>query len=265
MPDTMSLDEIRDYWREQAVVHGQSAAASWSDQPAIDLEIREIAEQLVDGDRVLDVGCANGYSTVQLAMRRRITVRGVDYIPEMIAEAQQRLMAVPAELASRVEFGVGDITQLREEPGGYDKLVVIRVLINLRTWERQLLAMRECARVLKPGGVLLLSEATIGGWQALNAFRAEWGLDAIPMPPFNQYLDEGQLTEAVADLYELSEIRNFASTYYVGSRVIKPILARLSQAGVDVSKADMHWNRFCSLLPAAGEYGTQKLFVFRKR
>ena len=40
--------------------------------------------------------------------------------------------------------------------------------------------MEECARVLKPGGILLLSEATIQGWTKLNDFRAEWGLPRDP-------------------------------------------------------------------------------------
>ena len=39
---------------------------------------------LSDGDKVLDIGCANGYSTVQFASQRKIDIRGVDYIPEMV-------------------------------------------------------------------------------------------------------------------------------------------------------------------------------------
>jgi hypothetical protein len=46
---------------------------------------------------------------------------------------------------------------------------------------------------LKTGGTLLLSEATIQGWQRLNQFRREWALPDIPMPPFNRYLDENQV------------------------------------------------------------------------
>jgi len=64
MSAKFTLKQIRDYWTCQAVEHRQSSAASWSDQMMIDLEIREILQHLADGDRVLDVGCANGYSTV---------------------------------------------------------------------------------------------------------------------------------------------------------------------------------------------------------
>jgi ubiquinone/menaquinone biosynthesis C-methylase UbiE len=264
MSQKLSLAEIRNYWHEQAVQHGQSPAASWSDVHAIELEIRELAGRLADGDRVLDVGCANGYSTVQLAAQRRIDIRGLDYIPEMIAQAKRRLADLPGNLLGRVTFDVGDITALNEPAAAYDKVVVIRVLINLRNWDLQLKGLRECARVLKQGGLLLLSEATLQGWRKLNAFRAEWGLDAIPMPGFNEYLDEERVTHAVPELESL-EICNFASTYFVGTRVLKPLLNQaLGQRG-DAANPLMEWNRFWALLPPAGDYGTQKLFVFRKR
>jgi hypothetical protein len=63
----------------------------------------------------------------------------------------------------------------------------------------------------------------------------------------------------------LEEISNFSSTYFVGTRVLKPLLAGAIGNGVDPARAEMEWNRFFSLLPTAGDYGTQKLFVFRRR
>ena len=67
MSRKLSQEEVRSFWTEQSRKHGQSHAASWSDRMAIELEIREILKHLNDGDRVLDVGCANGYSTVAFA------------------------------------------------------------------------------------------------------------------------------------------------------------------------------------------------------
>jgi hypothetical protein len=51
----MTLDEIKEFWVEQARRHGASPAASWSDVRVLDLEVREIAKWLDDGDRVLDM------------------------------------------------------------------------------------------------------------------------------------------------------------------------------------------------------------------
>ena len=264
-PDILSPDEVRQFWTDQALEHGLSPAASWSDVSVIDLEIRHITDRLDDGDHVLDAGCANGYSTVQYAMRKRVQIRGVDYIPQMIEQAKTRLQQLDQQLRGQVEFDVGDVCDLGEPDSHYDKLVVTRVLINLHDWEQQRRGLCECARVVKPGGLLLLSEATVQGWQKLNEFRAQWGLDAIPMPSFNQYVDEHKLIDAARESLDLLEISNFASTYYVGTRVLKPLLSEALGGRVNVADPLMHWNQFFSKLPAAGDYGTQKLFIFRKR
>ena len=85
------------------------------------------------------------------------------------------------------------------------------------------------------------------------------------MPPFNRYLDQEDVCKAVASRLELVDLVNFASTYYVGTRVIKPLLAQVLGAAVNVANPEMEWNRWFAQLPAWGDYGTQKLFVFRKR
>lgn len=265
MPDKFTVERIRDFWTQQAREHGQAPAASWSDQMVMELEIRAISERLADGDRVLDVGCANGFSTLQFAAQHALEIRGVDYIPEMIEQARLRLAAFPDRLLGSVQFAHGDVTALQEPSASFDKVVAVRVIINLGDWDRQVIGLLECARVLKPGGMLLLSEATVQGWQRLNQFRGEWGLPDIPMPPFNRYLDEKQVCDAVRGELELLDIVNFASTYYVGTRVLKPLLSQALGGLVDPANPNMQWNRWFSQLPAAGDYGTQKLFVFRKR
>jgi ubiquinone/menaquinone biosynthesis C-methylase UbiE len=264
MTDRYSQEQVRQYWSQQAVEHGPSHAASWSDRMVIELEIREIVRYLSDGDRVLDVGCANGYSSIQFASQKRVDLRGVDYIPEMVDQARRRAASMASALSGRVEFEVGDATALQEPDESFDKVIVVRVVINLGDWERQRVAMLECARVVRPGGLVLLSEATIQGWQRLNKLRREWGLADIPMPPFNQYLDQDAVVEALSPHLELVEIADFASTYYVGTRLLKPLLARALASGIDVADPEAEWNRWCAQLPAWGDYGTQKLFVFRK-
>lgn len=260
-----NLEKIRDFWTSQALEHKQSPAASWSDQPVIEMEIKELLKYLEDGDNVLDIGCANGYSTINLASQKDIKIRGVDYIPEMIRQASLRLDEVGDKLHGSAEFAVGDITALNEPDNAYDKVVVIRVIINLCEWKHQLQALRECARVLKPGGLLLLSEATLQGWNKLNKFRREWGLPDIPMPSFNLYLDQEQLIEAVSPELKLVDIVNFSSTYYVGSRVLKPLLIQALGSKTNAADPLMEWNRWFAELPSSGDYGTQKLFVFRKK
>ena len=264
MTEKLSQQEVFEYWTKQANEFELSPSASWSDHRVIEMEIGEIVSRLQDGDHVLDVGCANGYSSVQFARTRKIRLKGIDYIPKMIEFARARSSTLLNELAGSIEFEVGDATALSEPAAAFDKVVVIRVLINLGTWDRQLQALRECARVVKPGGILMLSEATVQGWRRLNQLRSEWGLSDIPMPAFNQYLDIDQVVAAIPDQLRLLEIRDFASTYYVGTRLLKPLLAMATKAPVDIADPNAEWNRWLSQLPAAGDYGTQKLFVFQK-
>ncbi len=265
MSNKLTLEEIRTFWTQQAIAHGQSPSASWSDHRVIEMEIRELISCLADGDRVLDVGCANGYSTIQLASQRMIKIRGLDYIPQMVEEARRRLQSLPSPILGEVEFDVGNVLQLGEAPESYDKLIVTRVLINLESWDNQLLALQECTRMLKKGGTLLLSEATLQGWNKLNGLRREWNLGNIPMPGFNSYLDEEMLMEAMERDLELIELVNFASTYFVGTRLLKPLLAQALGGKIDPTDPNAEFNRWLSTLPAWGDYGTQKLFVFRKR
>ena len=82
--------------------------------------------------------------------------------------------------------------------------------------------MSVCAS-LNREGFFLFSEATVRGWNNLNKMRREWDLNDIPMPGFNNYHDEQQVIEALRTKIDLVELVNFASTYYVGTRVLKPL------------------------------------------
>jgi ubiquinone/menaquinone biosynthesis C-methylase UbiE len=233
----VKAEEIRDFWAEQARAHGESPSASWSDHRVIELEIAAIGARLQPGERVLDVGCANGYSSARYAALGA-TVVGVDYIPEMVENAESRRRTLPEDVVAKLEFGVGDVMTLDFADASFDAVVSTRVIINLPSWEEQLQGLHECVRVLRPGGRLLLSEATEQGWRRLNALRGEWGLPDIPMPCFNRY---------------------------VLTRLVKPLLAASANAAVDVANPDAEFNRWAGALPAGGDYGTQKLFVLRRR
>ena len=149
--------------------------------------------------------------------------------------------------------------------GSFDLVVVVRVLSNLSTWENQRRRLDEALRMLRPGGTFLVSEATLQGWKRLNAFRREWGLPDIAMPAFNQYLDQDQVIAAASASADLVSVVDFASTYYVATRVLKPLLIEALGRPIDVADPGMEWNRWFASLPPAGDYGVQRLFIFRKR
>lgn len=258
-------EQIREHWKRQADQHGPSPSASWSDYRAIELEIDAIASRLTPGAQVLDAGCGNGFSTLQYARRAGVEITGIDFVPAMIASADAQRRSLPDDAQARVRFAIQDVTDLEFADESFDQAISTRVIINLADEERQSKALRECARVLRPGGRLLLSEATLQGWERLNALRREWGLDPIPMPDFNRYLDERWVTGELEPELSLEELSNFAGSYYVATRVFKPLLAAAAKASVDVADPGAEFNRWAAQLPPAGDYGTQKLFVFRKR
>lgn len=262
---TLSAAEIRAHWSFQASRHGLRPASSWSDWRAIELEIEAISRSIDRGVDVLDAGCATGYSTARYAALTDAPVLGVDYVPEMIAYALERRNALSVDVQSRLEFRLGDARDLEFDDETFDRVISTRVVINLGDRAEQARALREYARVLRPGGLLLLSEATVQGLERLNALRHEWGLTPIGTPHFNLYLDEDALPDAAGPQLELERVENFASSYYVATRLLKPLLARALGAEIDVADPDAELNRWAAQLPPAGDYGTQKLFVFRKR
>ena len=105
------------------------------------------------GDAVLDVGCGAGDLVIDLASEIAPGVRavGVDASETMIATARDRTAA----RGVAVEFVVGDAHALRFVSGTFDAVHCTRVLQHL---DDPGLAMREMARVLKPGGRLVVSE-----------------------------------------------------------------------------------------------------------
>lgn len=257
------LEEIRAHWRKRAVEKGLDHSVSWNDLPMIELEIDQLSNHMKNGQQVLDVGCATGFTTIGVARRKQVTIKGVDYIPEMIDGAKQRLAGIP-ELADRVSFDVDDAMNLTAPEDAYDVVYTVRVLINLGDLKAQIRAIEGMIRRVVPGGLLLLSEASLQGWQNLNRFREEWALPPIPVKGFNYYLDENEIRAALPSCCRLVDIVPFSSSYFVATRVFKPLLAAAAGIGADAVGTSSEFNRFFSQFPAIGDYGTQKLFVIER-
>jgi SAM-dependent methyltransferase len=262
-PADLSDADIRQYWTQQALRHGGDPAASWSDRRAIDLEIQTMLPLIPEGAVVADLGCGNGWSTVHYA-KRASKIVGVDYVSELIASAMARMNDLPDDLRGRVRFEVGDVRALALPEQSFDCVILTRVLINLPTDKDRRDALAGIGKLVRPGGIALISEATVGGWTRLNTLRAEWGLDPIPVPAFNRYVDESTFASEAAPLLRLEDIVDFASTYFVMTRLIKPLLARVPGVAIDPADPESEFNRFAAMLPAGGDYGTQKLFVLRR-
>jgi ubiquinone/menaquinone biosynthesis C-methylase UbiE len=221
--DLMSDDPILKYWEAQAAEHGSSHWASWGDEWMIELEIETIGAHIFPGQRVLDVGCANGYSAFrQLRARKPEAIFGVDFSRKMIAAANAK--KAEHKFGSEVLFEEGDVRHLRFPDKSFDVVYTTRVLINLSTWEEQKQGIQECVRVAKEGGTIVLSEAFWEPLVSLNALRLVANLPPLVEHDFNRYIKRTRMEQFLRLLRLNFSVQPFSSVYYLGSRFLRELV-----------------------------------------
>src|SRR6185437_13258598 len=102
-----------------------------------------------DPRRVLDVGCGTGYLLRALASRRPAIERldGVNPAPTMVAVAEA------STATGRLHCRTGVVEDLPYPDGTFDLVVSTT---SFDHWSDQRAGLGECARVLRPGGALVL-------------------------------------------------------------------------------------------------------------
>jgi len=115
----------------------------------------------VTGRRVLDAGCGDG-ALACAAAARGADVTGLDSDPAMLVAARSRL----AQVGASVALLEGRLEQLPFHDASFDVVVSITVLGFVPDSAR---AVHEMARVLRPGGHLVLGE--LGRWSLWAAGR----------------------------------------------------------------------------------------------
>jgi arsenite methyltransferase len=109
------------------------------------------------GETVLDLGCGAGIDSILAAQRTGPAGRvlALDFLPEML----ERTAAAAAEAGlANVEPLEGDIEAIPLPDASVDH-VISNGVINLVP--RKARALAECARVLRPGGRLTVSDLTV--------------------------------------------------------------------------------------------------------
>jgi len=119
------------------------------------ISCRDIAERIkgVPCEALLDVGCGTGFLIDLLANQRSARYCGVDLSEEMIRVAKGK--AIPG-----AEFTVGSADKLPYPDECFDIVACSQSFHHYPYPDR---AMQEAKRVLKPGGLYILSDTGIGG------------------------------------------------------------------------------------------------------
>lgn len=124
---------------------------------AFEKELRQMVAALPirPGDRVLDMGCGDGFYTGLLLERAGETgvVTGLDASPTYLDLARQRLTGVPH--AQNIEWRQGDIARLPFTDGYFDFIWCAQSLFSLPD---PLQAVRELRRVTREGGLVAVFE-----------------------------------------------------------------------------------------------------------
>ncbi len=109
------------------------------------------------GERLLDIGSGIGGPARWIAARTGCHVTGVDLTPEFCAAAVA--LNVATGLADRVRILTGSATNLPLPDAAFDRAYSQNVAMNIADKQR---FYAEARRVLKPGGVLALSNLAAG-------------------------------------------------------------------------------------------------------
>ncbi len=154
LKETLNRAEVPDFWES---VYRSAACESFYER-AFDVLAARIAAPA--GTPILDTGCGGCDHAMRLA-RRGFRVSALDFSDTMLGMARQRVRE--AGLADRLSLCRGSLLELPFRDGAFPFVLCWGVLMHVSEVER---AIGELARVVAPGGLLILAESNMGSLQS---------------------------------------------------------------------------------------------------
>jgi len=141
------IEQTRSTYTAIAEDFSRTRAQLW---PALDL----FKDYIKENDKILDIGCGNG-RLINLTRDIEVDYTGIDYSAPLVEIARENY---PDE-----KFLVGDILDLDFPENYFDVVLLIAVLHHIPSAALRDKAVRNMYRVLKPGGLVLMTNWNL--WQ----------------------------------------------------------------------------------------------------
>lgn len=109
----------------------------------------------------LDVGCGPAFHSIRLA-RHGYRVKGLDLSEQVLETARHNI--AEAGLSDRIEVSAGNLLELPMDDREVEYILCWGVLMHVPDVEA---AVGELARVLRPGGRIMVSENNLSSWENL--------------------------------------------------------------------------------------------------
>lgn len=218
----MSLTEA-DRWNERAERYDGVYDDAAGRGRLVHARLQTAIAWLGDGPgRVLDAGMGGGRLVEELAARGW-TVTGTDVSEAMVELARRRVPQLHESLR------VAPIEALPFEDGSFDAVTALGV-VEFADVRR---ALRELSRVLRPGGLAVVSWPNFGGlytaWRGGVLYRLARALGRDAPPPARSPIRAGSFPALLADASLTLERRTWLSPH---GAALGPRLGRLTAAQV---------------------------------
>ena len=154
--------EEREHWAEAAQTYDAEHRRGGGE--ALENELRSwLTRQLTDADEVLELGCGTGIFSAMIAGRVK-HLTATDFSPEMLEQARRRLGGY-----DNVEIRSEDACQTSFADDSFNAVLAVNLLHHARAPGT---VVRECRRVLAPGGRVLVVDCAGHGSALLAWIRA---------------------------------------------------------------------------------------------
>lgn len=252
-------DKMTSFWSERAQQYGHDPRANTNDIWLREVEIAHVNKIIAAGSfpKIMDFGCANGFSTGRLAkLKPNSKFLGIDINPDMIDVA--RKTADHAGLPN-LEFRQIDVVRdtLAER---FDFIYGIRVFQNIESFDMQKRVLDTLRDLLRSGGKLLLIESYVDGYRQLNEDRERMELPPLPIHEHLTLLTNA-FDRYASGIMTLIEQCSLSSSYYLVTRLLYSYIAKMNNEPIDYNH-QIH--QVAAMIPQIGEYGPQRASLYQR-